>query len=305
MFDTPTMPLSKGKEADNPDGSPHIAATFVHLQHLGEAVPYPDGSVVGLVKPLVGADGSPVVRFEGFVFFYGVQVFDGHKDVVQLVAFVIDQLQGAEGNVYILSAGVSFILIYTYYLEHHAAHIEHLSQRGSSVFEEGLYRTFVDDGYFSLLLDVQFVDEAALDQLGTFYFYIVGMYAHQHFVDVFVAIADDHTVLAYYGSHAFHVVLHGLGDIDVFVVQLYSSSLLQSVVGFAGPSARYAYGIHGERRHLFVLCIHDSVAGSQQKDKDEDTPCHGKTRKGGTQFIASDGGEYFLPKVYHTLSFIS
>lgn len=72
---------------------------ILRLQVVGEPVPYPDGTVVRRVKAVVGGDGFTVLFLECLVTFHAGQVFGSEDDIVQLVSFVVDGLQGGERNV--------------------------------------------------------------------------------------------------------------------------------------------------------------------------------------------------------------
>ena len=90
----------------------------------------------GGVKAVIGGNSLAVFFFKGFVTFYAVQVLGCKDDVIQLVSFIIDGLQGGEGDIRFVCLAVSLVIVEAYYLIGHSTGIDKLSDGFSMRFSE-------------------------------------------------------------------------------------------------------------------------------------------------------------------------
>ena len=271
------------KDADDPDGRAQDAHGVHGAQVVGKAVPYPDGARVVGREAVVGADDAAVFRFEGFVALEGGQAVGGQEDVVQLVALVVDGLQGAEGDVGFARFAVALVVVDAHHLIGHAPGVDKLADGlGVGLAEEDVGRLLVEDDDLAPLLQVDVVDEAPLGGLYGLDFRVVGVYAQQGEVDVLLAEADVEAALAHGGAHAGHVVGElRFGVRQVAVVQLDAPPFLQAVVRLGGPAGEDADGVERPLGRVLLESVDEAVACAQQHDEHEDAPRHGKARQEG------------------------
>ena len=140
------------------------------------------------VKAMIGPQHLAVMSFKCFIRFYRFQVFGSHDKVIQLVSFVVNRLQGGEGDVSIAVSAVSFIIIQPYYLINHISGIDKLPDRlGMRFIEKNLCCLFMEHNYFPALFNINFIDETSFEEFHHFYFRMVGIYAGKIQTDVFLS----------------------------------------------------------------------------------------------------------------------
>ena len=115
------------KDTYHPDGRAQDAHGALGTQVVGKAVPYPDSTVIGRVETVVDADGAAVFLLKGLVALDGGEVLGGKDDVVQLVALVVDGLQGRKGNVGFAGVAVALVVVGTHNLVGHSVGIDKLT----------------------------------------------------------------------------------------------------------------------------------------------------------------------------------
>ena len=188
--------------------------------------------MIGRVKTLVGADHFTVVGFEFLVRLYCFQILGGHDEVIQLVSFIINRLQGCERKISIAVSAVTFVIVQSYYLIDNIARIHELSDGVSMCFvEQDFGSLFVEYNYFPSFFNVDFVNETSLEKFYYFHFRMVGIYSGKIQVDIFRSEAKVHTSLIYGCSGLDDMIRKILiGRIQVFVIQSYPPSFLQTVV---------------------------------------------------------------------------
>lgn len=136
-------PTQQCKDTDNPDCSPEDTHCILCLQIVGETIPYPYGALIRGVKAVIGGNSLAVFFFKGFVTFYAVQVLGCKDDVIQLVSFIIDGLQGGEGDIRFVCLAVSLVIVEAYYLIGHSTGIDKLSDGFSMRFPKRISADFL------------------------------------------------------------------------------------------------------------------------------------------------------------------
>ena len=254
---------------------------------------------------MVGADDAAVFLLEGLVALDGGQVAGGEDDAVQLVALVVDGLQGAEGDECLVR--LTRVVVEPHYLIGHTAGVDKPPDGvGVRFAEEDFGRLVVEHDDLAPLLQVRLVDKASRGDFHRLRFAIVGIHTHQRQVDVFLPVADVDASLLQGGACAGHVFAElRFSVLYVAVVQLDAPSFLQAVVGLGGPAGEDADGVERAVHGVLLEGMDEAVARAQQHDEHEDAPCHGETRQEGAQLVAPQGAVYFLPKVNHIVFFRS
>ena len=181
---------------------------------------------------MIGGNSLAVFFFKGFVTFYAVQVLGCKDDVIQLVSFIIDGLQGGEGDIRFVCLAVSLVIVEAYYLIGHSTGIDKLSDGFSMRFsEKDICRFLMEDDDFTSVFQVVVVDETSVRCFHGFHFGVVGIYAQQRDIDIFLSEADVYITLPHGGTGTddiFSELL--LRVIHVPVVQLDAASFFQTVV---------------------------------------------------------------------------
>ena len=212
------------------------------LEILCEAVPNPDGTFVigGKLFPL--SHHFTVVLSELLACCLIGNTTGREGDVVNAVAFPIDQLDGTERY---QGRGRKAVLVGVdaYNQINHSLCLDILSD-GFCLREQLLYCFFMQHDDFPSFTDVAVVDEPSFLQFGSFQVGVVGEDSVQRDADGFFFIAQINIALADSSSRRNDVFGETLGRLfPVSFVQGNVSSFFQAVIGFARISRIYFQGM--------------------------------------------------------------
>ena len=253
---------------------------------------------------MIRSDDPSIVRLKLLVALLGSQALSRENDAVQVIAFIVNGLQGAERNEGRIGFTAALVVINAHYLVGHPSGIDKLAQRfDMRLAKQNIGRLPMQDDGFPPLADVRLVDETPLNHLHGLHLRIIGMHTVQRKIDVLRAITDIHRRLEHSGTGFLHTVGEAcLRILQVAVVQVNGASLLQSVIRLGRPSAPHPDRVQCPFAGTFLESMYDAVARSQQHNKHEDAPCHGKAGKEGAELVAPDGSVDFLPEINHFIS---
>ena len=182
---TPHDAAQQGEYTDYPDSYvQHTGCRFL-LEVLSEAVPHPDGTLVGRIEVFVESHGTAVALLEFLIGDFVCQPLRSECQVVYTVALAVYKLKCREGN---KCRGRETVLVGVdaYYLIGHSLYIDILSYR-LGTWKQHLDSLFVQYDHLPAFLHVAVVDETSLFQFYSFQFRIVGKDALQRNGNVFLA----------------------------------------------------------------------------------------------------------------------
>ena len=214
---------------------------------------------------MVAVEACKVVFLKLLVSLLCGQSVEREHYAVCLVAFVV---YGAECGERSVDAGVSSTLVRLVYSHHHERHLSNVDVLPDEVFyvSSPQFLGVVATHHYHLapLLEVDVVDKTSAQHLLLVYAYLVGINALH--LCAYIVLAEVHGVslLLYRGSHIINDVwILARRHVDVFVVQLYFPSFLQTVVGFGSHAASHHHGVVHETVALLHLRVNQSVTGTK------------------------------------------
>ena len=218
------------------------------------------------------------------VLFHGVQTTEGEVDFIHLITFIIDRAHGCNGRISIISHATTIGLIDAHHLESHLPHLDVLSYESLITCRHQFFGIGItEDDNLSFFPHVDIVDEAPAEYRLTVDRNLLGMNATQRYLHVFGTKTDLYATLTNHHTGSRHVLTEVVrGGLKVFLVQLDASSFAQPFVCLAGDTAMHTHRLIHKPSGRVLQGINQSVAGTQQEDEHEDSPCNSESRQSGT-----------------------
>ena len=282
------------KESDYPKGHADDADAGVHLHALCVAVPYPDAALVVGCCLMIGIQACAVFALKLLVGLLSGQAVKRKLYITHFVALVEHRAQRGVGRKGIASRVLRF-LIDAHHAEGETAHLDILSDKALDIVGQFGCRLVAQDEHLALLVQVNFVDEAAVEHLCLVDAIVIGIDARQRGVDVLLTAADGLGVLVLCGSRFIDIGAElTFGCLQVAFLQADVTPLFQPLVGLAGLASEDFHRVAQKASALPQLRIDQSVARSEQHDEHEDAPGHGESRQACAQLVAARRLPYLI-----------
>src|SRR5690606_25750347 len=231
---------------------------------------------------LVGCQVLVVGKLNGV---YGIRTF-----------FHLLQRTDRDGNHPFFKIAAAFVRKNTYHLEHGAVNFQISANRTAVFYEVALHHPAYN-GHILPALQISRTYIPAVHQLSVFNKFLVAGGTADLIVAAFTAILYHHARTVF-GCGVFHLAgIYGNDFIIIIVLENNLPVRLQSTVSNCCFPGKYSDKVLGVAGKTFGKGVFQSRTDAKEYDKYIQAQRHRKTGEHCSQYIASYGGEYFLPAV--------